>query len=126
MADHLIRLRVYGDRVYLNSSPRGEGNLLLSLILFFAVAFPLKYLLIGLVSVLGAAVGFIAWIDGIVIAVMEVFLHVHHVYKAGAEVKEAASDLRKSGRAPTAAPVRDAASASNAGRPRTFSDGSAT
>jgi hypothetical protein len=79
---------------YLSNPP--DRNLLWSFIFSFAVAWPLKWLLIGLVAILGAAVGFVTWIDGIAIAVIEAFLRVHHIYKAGEEVKEAASEIRKS------------------------------
>jgi hypothetical protein len=79
---------------YLSNPP--NRNLLWSFIFSFLVAWPLKWLLIGLVAVLGAAVGFVTWIDGIVIVVIEAFLRIHHIYKAGDEVKEAASEIIKS------------------------------
>lgn len=78
---------------YLSSSPR---NLLWPFILSFVVALPLKWLLLGLVAVLGTVLGFISWIDGIVILVIEAFLRIHHIYKAAEDVKDAASTLRKS------------------------------
>jgi hypothetical protein len=73
--------------------PKREGNLVWAFLLSFIVAFPLKWLLIGLVVAFGSVVGFIGRINGVVIGVIEGFLQAHHIYKGGLEVKGAAQEM---------------------------------
>lgn len=57
------------------------------------VSFGLKWLLIGMMYALGAAFGFVSWINLTIITTIEAFLHLHHVMKDGAEVKEVIKEI---------------------------------
>jgi hypothetical protein len=53
------------------------------------MVFLLKWLLIGLVYILGAFIGFVGWINALVIAAMEAFLHLRHLHKESEELGDA-------------------------------------
>jgi hypothetical protein len=57
------------------------------------MAWLLKWTLIGCLYILGAVAGFIGWINVVVIATMEWFLHVRHIYTGSREAKEAAKSV---------------------------------
>lgn len=53
----------------------------------------LKNMLLALLAMFGAAIGFSAWVSGIVWAALEFLLSVHHTYRSGVEFKDAAKDI---------------------------------
>ena len=53
----------------------------------------LKNILLALLAIFGAAIGFSAWISGIVWAALEFLLSVHHTYRSGVEFKDAAKEI---------------------------------
>jgi hypothetical protein len=59
------------------------------------VAFLLKWLLILFVYGLGAFIGFVGWLNALVVTVMETSLHLLHIYKGGKEVGDAVEEVGK-------------------------------
>lgn len=57
------------------------------------VSFGLKWLLIGMMHALGAAFGFVSWINLTIITTVEAFLQLYHVMRGGAEVKEVIKEI---------------------------------
>ena len=81
----------------LDSIPGGRATsrgaqLLWAIVLSGFVGFPLKWLLMGLTAAFGAAMGFVLWIDAMVIAIIELFLRIREVRREFAEAKRAAED----------------------------------
>jgi hypothetical protein len=63
-----------------------------SFLLSGLVAFPLKMILLGLTAAFGMAMGFVIWINAMIIGIIELFLVLHHVHKGASAVKEAAKE----------------------------------
>jgi hypothetical protein len=53
----------------------------------------LKWILIGLVEAFGLALGFIGWVDAIILIAMEWAVRLVHLYKGSLEVGEAAKKV---------------------------------
>jgi hypothetical protein len=63
-----------------------------SFLLSGLVAFPLKMILLGLTAAFGMAMGFVIWINAMIIGIIELFLVLHHVHKGASAVKAAAQE----------------------------------
>lgn len=77
------------------------GNVLIALLLSFVVAFPLKWGLIGLVWAFGWIAGFMSWLSGTVIGMIEAALQAHHIYKGGLEVKKVVHEMHTAANPPS-------------------------
>ena len=63
-----------------------------------ALAWAMRLMLLILTAAFGIAVGFVLWIDSLVIGILTVFLHGHHLFHqardAGAAIKSASQSLK--------------------------------
>jgi hypothetical protein len=85
-----IGYRVLGE--VCTANVEAHKKLWFSFLLSGLVAFPLKMILLGLTAAFGMAMGFVIWINAMIIGVIELFLVLHHVHKGASAVKEAAKE----------------------------------